>query len=283
MTSNQRLVLRWLRKHCSESGLIRVSNRELEAVFSWSHQYTQKILSSLVSAGYLEERQKGIGRRATKYRVSVAATLSGRSGNHKDVAQHVPSYNPFGTKPFRYITPRNTPRNNNRDNAQTVAHVQNIFDNALRVRKPVDRSSSPFKKFRRHCDNPEDWQSSDFVCYFSFVYKVRYGEYPKLEWPKDIGAARTLLKRIGDPIALKSFIQIAFSQCKRNPPHGLHSFSFGRFYEEIIDREVDESILDEYDDEYVFPWLKEQLLQRSRLAAQEYTRNLVRRGLGIYN
>lgn len=279
MTSNQRLVLRWLRKHCSESGLIRVSNRELEVVFSWSHQYTQKILSSLVSAGYLEERQKGIGRRATKYRVSVAATLSGRSGNQKEVQKDTHSYGPPKTKPFRYITPRN----NTRDNAQTVVHVQNIFDNALRVRKPVNGDSSPFKRFRKRCDHVEEWQSSDFVCYFSFVYKVRYGEYPKLEWPKDIGAARTLLKRIGDPLALKSFIQIAFSQCKRNPPHGLYSFSFGRFYEEIIDREVDESILDEYDDEYVFPWLKEQLLQRSRLAAQEYTRNLVRRGLGIYN
>jgi hypothetical protein len=149
------------------------------------------------------------------------------------------------------------------------------------VRKPVKSDSSPFKRFRKRCDKVENWQSTDFVCYFSLVYKVRYGEYPKLEWGKDIGAARTLLKRIGDPIALKSFIQIAFSQCSRNAPHGLYSFSFGKFYEEVIDREVDEAILDEYDDEYVFPWLKDKILQKSRIAAQEYQRNLVRIGLGI--
>jgi len=281
MTSNQRVVLRWLRKHCSDSGVIRVSNRELEVIFSWSHQYTQKILSSLVSAGYLEELQKGTGHRATRYLVSSSGNHSSSSGNHKDVAHHVPSYNPFETKPFRYVK---TPRNNNRDIAQTVAHVQNIFDNvAIRVRKSVEKGSTPFKRFRKHFDRPEEWQSSDFVCYFSFVYKVRYGEYPKLEWPKDLGAARTLLKRIGDPIALKSFIQIAFSQCKRNPPHGLYSFSFGRFYEEIIEREVDEAILDEYDDEWVFPWLSEERKRQGREATREYLNNLTRRSLGIYN
>ena len=279
MTSNQRLVLRWLRKHCNDSGVIRVSNRELEVVFSWSHQYTQKMLSSLVSAGYLEELQKGMGRRATRYLVSFSGNHSASSGNHEDVNQYVPSYNPFGTKPFRYVK---TPRNKYRDNAQTIAHVQNIFDNvAMRVRKPVKKDSTPFKRFRRHCDRVEEWQSSDFVCYFSFVYKVRYGEFPKLEWSKDLGAARTLLKRIGDPIALKSFIQIAFSQCKRNPPHGLYTFSFGKFYEDVIEREVDETILDDYDDEYVFPWLRQEMLHHSRQIAEDYQRKLVRIGLGL--
>lgn len=279
MTSNQRLVLRWLRKNCSQSGIIRASSRELEAVFCWSHQYTQKILRSLVSAGYLEERQKGMGHRATEYRVVSSGNQSASSGNKGATSQQVHSGNPFQTKQFIYITPRN----NNRHNAQSIAHIQSIFDNALRVRKPVQRDGTPFKKFRRRCDNPEEWQSSDFVCYFSFVYRVRYGEYPKLEWSKDIGAARTLLKRIGDRLALKSFIQIAFSQCKRNPPHGLHSFSFGRFYEEVIDREINEQILDEYDDDYVFPWLYEKVRKEGVAASIEYNARLTRRALGIYD
>lgn len=278
MTRNQRLVLVWLQDNCSDSGIIRVSNRELESVFDWSHQYTQKILSYLVGTGYLEELQKGTGRRATKYRLSISGNQNGSSGNHKDVAHHVPSYNPFETKPFRYINPRN----NNVDIAHTIAHVQNVFDNvAIRVRKPVSREGTPFKKFRRHCDKVEEWRSSDFVCYFSFVYKVRYGEYPKLEWSKDLGAARTLLKRIGDPLSLKAFIQIAFSQCKRNPPNGLYSFSFGRFYEEIIDREISEELLDEYDDEYVFPWLKQKRLRESTKVQDEYDRNMLSVYLGL--
>jgi hypothetical protein len=283
MTRNQQSVLRWLRSYCNASGFIKVSNSEIAEVFGWSQQYTQKILSSLVSAGYLEELQKGAGHRPTRYRVSASHNLFTSSHNQLPDRQQVQDKPKKSVAPFRLFTiPVRKPRESAQPN--TRSYIQHIFDNvAVDVYKPVRTGNSPFKRFKSRWDRVEEWTGADFVCYFSLVYKVRFGEMPKLEWAKDIGAARVLRKRLGgDPIALKGYIQIAFYRCKR-PPDGLHTFSYGRTYQDIKDMEVPEEVLDEYDDEYVFPWLKEQLLQRSRLAAQEYTRNLVRRGLGIYN
>jgi hypothetical protein len=287
MTKSQRLVLVWLKERCSHSGVIRVSNQEVAQAFGWSQVHGKRILNSLVEQGHLEELQKGIGRRATKYRVSASHTPFRSSHNQlattknrKQPGQQVPSHTPKRFAPFRYI---NTPRNIQGENAQTIAHVQNIFDSvSIRVKKPVATNSSPFKRFQRHWSRVEIWAATDFVCYYSFVYRVRFGTTPVIQWAKECGAARILLKRIGDPIAFKAFLQIAFAISKR-PPKGLHTFSWGDFYEEVIDREVDEAILDEYDDEYVYPWLKQEMIRRSREAAAEYNRSQIRRALGIYN
>ena len=281
MTNNQRVVLCWLRENCSAVGIIRVSNSEIAEIFGWSQQYTQKILSNLVKAGYLEERQKGMGHRATKYRVS-SHNQSASSHNQGADAQHVQKSRQKRVAPFRYI---NTPRKH-KDSAQTIAHIRNVFDRvAVDVYKPVKTTSSPFKRFQERWDKVEKWRGPDFVCYFSHVYRVRFGDTPTLEWPKNLGAARLLLKRVGDPIALKAFIQVAFYKCKR-PPDGLYSFSYGRTYQDVKDilaSDVPEEVLDEYDDEYVYPWLRQELRRRSHEAQLEYDRMLVQRGLGIYN
>lgn len=278
MNDNQFFVWQWLQDNCTVAGVIRCSNSKIADEFGWSQPYALKILRYLVKVGCLEELQKGTGHRPTKYRVLSSHNQSLSSHNQGETSQQVYSGNPFKTKPFRYI---NNPRNIPRDNAQTKAHIQNIFDNvAIRVRQPVQRDNTPFKRFRRHCDQVEEWKTSDFVCYFSLVHRVRFGKYPSLEWSKDLGAARTLLKRIGDPLALKAFIQIAFAICKKQP-NGLYSFSFGSFYEDVINREIDDAILDEYDDELVFPWLKQELSRRGHEAAIEYQRNLNRVYLGF--
>lgn len=275
MTRNQLSVLRWLRSYCDAASIIRVSNSEIAEVFGWSQPYAKRILSKLVASGYLEVLQPGAGHRATRYLVT-SASHNPFTTSHNQVQVTKDSLQE--TKPFRYTKTHN---NTQGDIAQTIAHVQNIFDNvAIRVRKPLRSGATPFKKFRQHCDKVEEWKSTDFVCYFSLVYKVRFGETPKLEWSKDVGAAKTLLRRVGDPLALKSFIQIAFSVCKR-PPNGLYSFSYGSFYEEVIDREISEAILDEYDDEYVFPWLFIERKKTATLVQDEYDRKMLKVYLGL--
>ncbi len=282
MTRNQRLVLRWFEEHCSASDIIRVSADEIALIFNWSHQYTKKILRSLVDDGDLEILQRGTGRRATKYRViGSSGNQNGSSGNQRETAQHVPSGNQKRVGPFRYIS---TPRNSKYADTNVQEHVRNVFEKfAVDIYTPVRVNNSPFKRFKTHWDRVEKWSGPDFVCYFSHVHRVRFGDSPTIDWPKNVGAARTLLRRIGDPLAFKTFIQVAFSLCKRRPD-GLYTFSYGRTYQDIKDilaSEVPEEILDEYDDEQVFPWLLEDLKRRSREAALEYQRNLNKVYLGL--
>lgn len=296
ISDNHQFVMQWLVDRCSNSGVIRVSNSEIALVFGWSQPYAKKILSKLIQAGYLEELQKGTGHRATKYRVSFSHNRHPSSHNQgvspghtpQNASQHVPSHNqrPSNDASAKKVFPfRHTKTTGQaRDNAQTVAHVQNIFDNfALRVRHTVKPSSSPFKRFQQRSSVVESWNTTDFVCYYSHVYKVRFGDLPKLEWKKECGAARNLLKRLHDDrVAFKTFIQIAFAICKKRPD-GLYTFSFGKFYEEIIERELDEAILDEYDDGWVFPWLAEERKRKGREATREYINNQTLRSLGIYS
>jgi hypothetical protein len=286
VTRNQRFALRWLTDNCSASGVVRVSAWELGLNLGWSRQYARQILNALVDDDYLSVLRQGTGHGATKFRVlSLSETKqrlvttntleSGRrrvpSDNIKDLLYLVKS------KPLGITREGDSARRHYRD------RIQNIFDNvAIRVKKPVQVKNTPFKRFQEHCDIPEVWKSTDFVCYFSFVHKVRWGEMPKLEWAKECGAARTLLRRIGDPYAFKAFIQVAFYISKRRPK-GLYSFSFGDFYEEVIDREVTDEILDEYDDECVFPWLWEKVKREGIAASVEYNARLTRRAFGIYD
>jgi len=152
----------------------------------------------------------------------------------------------------------------------------------VRTLKPVKTSGGPFRRFRGHWDRVQKWGATDFVCYYSFVHRVRFGDEPALNWPIECGSARTLLKRVGGPEELKAFIQVAFGISKRKP-NGLRSFVYDYVYDQVINADEDYVVgfQDEYDDEYVFPWVKDKILQKSRIAAQEYQRNLVRIGLGI--
>lgn len=285
MTRNQLSVLRWLRNYCSVASTIRVSNSEIAEVFGWSQPYAKRILSGLVENGSLQVLQKGTGHRPTKYLVSPSHNQTRASHNQMETSQKVQNSVQKRFTPFRYY---NNPRNNTREGEYAYtdvrAHVQNVFDNvAVDVYKPVRTGNTPFKRFKQHCDMVEKWKGPDFVCYFSLVFRVRFGEAPRLDWKKDVGAARILRQRLGgDPLALKAFIQIAFAQCKRRPD-GLHTFTYGKIYQNAKDSEITDDILDEYDDEYVFPWLKEKYRQERTAASVEYTKNLVLRSLGIYS
>lgn len=283
MTKNQRIVLRWLADSCSASGVVKVSAWELSLSFGWSRQYTRMILKQLVDCGKLSVLRQGTGHGATKFRVLLASHATDRLVTTKDVEDvnpQVPSDNTKRVTPFRLF------RTSNKEglyaHTDMRAHMQNVFDNlAVNVYKSTRTGNSPFKRFRTRCDKVEKWTGPDFVCYFSYVYKVRFGEMPKLEWAKDIGAARLLRKRLGDdPLALKGYIQIAMSLSKR-PPDGLHTFSYGRTYQDIKDMEVPDEILDEYDDDYVFPWLFEKVKSNSRNVQVEYDRQMLKTYLGI--
>jgi hypothetical protein len=260
-------------------GTVRVSASEIALIFGWSEQYTKKTLRNLIEDGSLEILQAGAGHRARKYGVpSFRGNQNGPRGNQGGITNQVQKVVQKRVSPFRYIE---NPRNTQGDNAHSIARIQSIFDKAIDVYKTAKPSNSPFKRFRRHWDRAEKWTGPDFVCYFSFVFRLRFGETPKLDWKKDVGAARLLRHRFGgDPLALKAFIQIAFYRCKRQPD-GLHTFTYGRFYQDIKDMEISEEILDEYDDAYVFPWLKQQRLKESARVQDEYDRNMLRVYLGL--
>jgi hypothetical protein len=286
VTRNQRFALRWLTDSCSASGVIRVSAWELGINLGWSRQYARQILNSLIDGGHLSVLRQGTGHGATKFRVLSLAETKQRlvtTNTLESGRRQTPSDNLKDLLHFGYSKPIGINKEIQHGRVHYREHVQNIFDNvAIRVKKPTQTKSTPFKRFREHCDLPEVWKATDFVCYFSFVHKVRWGEMPKLEWAKECGAARTLLRRIGDPYAFKAFIQVAFHISKRKPK-GLYSFSFGDFYEEVIDREVTDEVLDEYDDTCVFPWLYQKAREESIAASREYNARLTRRAFGIYD
>lgn len=284
MTRNQRFALRWLTDSCSASGVVRVSAWELGLNLGWSRQYARQILNALIDGGHLTVLRQGTGHGATKFRVLSLSETKQRlvtTNTLESGRRRVPSDN---IKDLFYFSKNKTlgiTRETKYGRRYYRERIQNIFDNvAIHVKKPVQVKNTPFKRFQEHCDTPEVWKSTDFVCYFSFVHNVRWGEMPKLEWSKECGAARTLLRRIGDPYAFKAFIQVAFYISKRRPK-GLYSFSFGDFYEEVIDREVTDEILDEYDDTYVFPWLYQEYKKTSTQVQDEYDKHLLKTYLGL--
>lgn len=284
MTKNQRLVLRWFESNCNNSGVIKVGIVEIGQIFHWSHQYTHKILNQLISKGCLEELQKGTGRRVTKYLVVSSSCNQGASScNQKEVPHHVPSHNQNGTS----LLSSNKTRTlfGQREYARSSTHTRGeyIFENAARPLKHVKTNSNPFSRFKSRWETPDKWNATDFVCYYSFVHKVRFGDNPVLNWPVECGAARTLLRRLKTPEQFKVFIQVAFGISTRKP-NGLRSFVYDYFYTKVVDTREDviDTFMDEYDDEQVFPWLKQEVVRRSHVAAVEYQKNLVLRGLGLY-
>jgi hypothetical protein len=303
VTRNQRLVLVWFEDHCSLRGIVKVSNSEIGLIFGWSQPYAKRILKNLTDSGNLEILQKGIGRRPTKYQVTsishnqidLAITSSKSSGGTpQNVAHYVPSGNQNGSLerqqaafkkelvPFRlYSTPR---KNKEKENAYRSTHIRNgtVFDTVPSLLKAVKTASSPFKRFKTHCDNVDQWNGPDFVCYFSFVYRVRFGETPELNWPMEVGAARILLSRLEERWKFKVFIQTAFLFAKRKP-NGLRTFTNDYKFREIISQRYTEDQLDEYHDECVFPWLWEKVKREGIAASVEYNARLTRRAFGIYD
>lgn len=284
MTKNQRSVLRWLQERCSASGIIRCSQAEIALEFCWSQPYALKILRSMVEDELLQELHKGKGHGASKYRIVDHPKSSSHNQNgslaitkkRKGSPQQVPSDN--SKKTFAFSDSKRLTDNIEEGMTRQrmrVASMQKMLDSADRVKKPVKTTNSPFRRFRQHWDDVSKWGTTDFVCYYSYLYKVRFGEEPALEWPMECGAARVLLGRLKLPEAFKGFLQIAFSRCKFKP-NGLRSFSFGSFYEEVVNSEVTQDILDDWDDEWVLPWLKEEMVARSRIENQKYNDNFIR-------
>lgn len=300
MTRNQRLVLVWFAEHCSARGIVRVSNTEIGLIFGWSQPYAKKILNSLVDAEELVVLQKGISHRPTKYQVTsiyhnqIDTTITNSASRPKppkNVAHHVPSHNqrqsqetqntvfPKNSLPFRYITTKEKEK----EYAQREAHIRNgtVFDNVPSNLKTIKTRSTPFKRFKTHCENVDQWRAPDFVCYFSYIFRVRWGENPELNWKMELGAARTLLSRI-PPWKLKVFIQTAALYDKRKP-NGLRSYTNDYRFREVAAQRFTADELDEYADDHVFPWLLAKLRQETVAASREYTRKLTMRAFGIYD
>jgi hypothetical protein len=292
MTENQESVLAWLRANCNASGIIRVSNGEIALIFGWSQQYARKILSRLVIKGHLVELQKGIGRRATKYQVTSGSDNRGLVSHNRGQEtqrrhQHVPSHT---QKPTQKRLVVGTTKKETlfgigiKENARssTPPRKLTVFENVEHPLQPVKRSGGPFKRFRNKWDRVEKWSATDFICYFSLVHRVRFGTSPVLNWPVDCGSARTLLKRLKTSQQFKLYIQVAFSLC-RKPPNGMRTFAYDYFYEQVVNTDEDyiEKAADEFEDEYVFPWLEQESRRRSHEAALEYQRHLNKVYLGL--
>src|SRR5580765_117096 len=279
MTRNQRLILRWLRERCSASGIIRCSSTEIADEFGLSQSQALRIMWALEDLGYLETVQKGKGRGPTKYRVlSRSYASNGPSGN----SQQVHSY---ASKRTFVVNKKDTLFGvGAKENAQPSTHIrkQDVFGGVEHPIKPVKLRSTPFKRFQQHWNKVGVWGAQDFVCYFSYVHKVRFGEAAALNWAIDVGCARTLAKRLHSPVEFKAFIQVAFAICKRKP-NGLRSFVYDYFYEQVVGADEDyiDHAMDEYDDEYVFPWLFAERKKQGVKAHDDYTRQLLKTYLGI--
>jgi len=283
-------------------GIVRVSSPEIGLIFGWSHQYTQKILNALLESEDLVLLQRGSGQRAAKYLVpsiscnqqELAATNSvSTSQPPRSVARHVPSCNqktskePQNTLFQKSVGPLGNAlgKDKDREYAYQSEHIRNgtVFDNVPSNLKRVKKKSSPFKRFRIHCENVRQWSGPDFVCYFSFCHRVKYGEMPTINWKMECGAANTLLKRLGgERWKLKVFLQQSFLFLKRKP-NGLRTLTNDYVFRDIIAQRYTEDELDEYADDYVFPWLYEKMKRESLAASREANARSIRRSLGIYD
>jgi hypothetical protein len=78
----------------------------------------------------------------------------------------------------------------------------------------------------------------------------------------------------------KAFLQLAFHQC-RFKPKGLRSFMYGDFYDEIVDGEVTQEMLDDWGDEEVLPWCRAARSVRTHAQMDEYYRRQAKVYFGI--
>lgn len=277
MTKNQRLIINWIRDRCSASGVIRCSGSEIALEFGFSQQYAARLLKDLLDDGHLEELSKGGGHRASKYRLdpSLATTKRESLATTKKTKKPKSQVQKDSIrKSFLHSSSKGRTEGSIEEPSELrtrVARMHAMLGSAERVRKPVKTSNSPFRRFRQHWDDVDSWGTTDFVCYFSYLYKVKFGEEPHLNWPQECGAARTLLKRLKEKEAFKGFLQISFARCKFKPK-GMMSFTYGSFYEEVIDSEVTQEILDDWDDDWVLPWLKEKMVEQAHQRNLEHQR-----------
>lgn len=254
-------VLSWLWQRKSASGVTRCSISAISSYLDISRSQVARILESLEDIGCLTVVDQGSGSKATKYRVLKPKVISSLVGFK--TYQKIPNPLGFGSNVKHGGTPKPTPK------PKASERMQAMFASAPRTRKHVTSTNTPFRRFRRHWDNVRAWTPSDFVVYYSYLYRVRFNEEPTLDWSKDCGSASTLLKRLKKPEALKGFLQISFHKC-RFKPKGIRSFTYGDFYDSVIDSEVTDDILDDWDDEWVLPWCIEERKQRSQRDYEKY-------------
>lgn len=215
-------------------------------------------------AGHLEELQKGIGHRPSKYQV-------------------VPSRNSLSShnKPL----PLPLGRGNKREQVFGSA-PKRIGEDEESLPVPQSRRQNregPMKKFKQRWDQVKVWGPMDIVCYYRWLYYTRYGIMPELDWSICIGTARNLLKRLKDPKAVKRYLQIAFT-IMRFKPQGLNSVYHSTLYEQVLQHWEDgEDFYDDYSDDWVFPWCKLKMRAASHKINLEYQRHLVQVGLSPQN
>jgi hypothetical protein len=258
MIKNQSIVLRWLQKNCSASGVIRRSTSEIAEEFGWSQPYATKILSSLVDEGLIVVLQKGTGHRASKYRV---LTSSHNSFSHN---QKPPTPLGVGNTQNKRASVFGSARTRIVESDEPL-----LFPQSRRVNR-----EGPMKKFRKIWDQASKWGPTDIVCYYRWLYHTRFGVMPAVDWTICCGTARALMKRLGGPKSVKRYLQIAFSVITYKP-QGLNSVYHSTTYEKVVQHwGDDEDLWDDYIDDYVFPWLRQELSRKADVMYREYQQKL---------
>jgi hypothetical protein len=137
----------------------------------------------------------------------------------------------------------------------TYMKLRGIFDGVPKMRTvSPPRKKNPRIRFRERSHDVSLWGATDFVVYYSLLYRRRYGEEPALDWARECGAARNLLARLHTPDRVKVFLQVSFAVAKFKPK-GVSSFTFSGHFDSVLEKDVTPALIDDYEDEEVFPWL----------------------------
>lgn len=265
-SDQRRLVLKWLWQRKSATLLVRCSITDIAEELELSRTKTARILETLADIGAIEVLDVGQGQRPNKYRVLRQTVVLQVHSVPKETA--VKSTSTFVAKPSRVkkaaaISP--TPlgvgqtADSKRERIFGKAHVRIGEDDHLPPTPQSRRSSreGPMKTFRKKWDQVKRWGPTDIVCYYRLLYLARFGVTPEIDWPVCCGTASKLLKRLGTTHAVKHYLQVAFA-IARFKPQGLNSLYHTTLYEQVRERWDDEDLIDDYEDEWVFPWLKQQ-------------------------
>jgi hypothetical protein len=275
---NRLVLLNWLSGRMSASKVVRCSAAKIGDEFGWSKQYTFRMLGRLEDDGFIATIDLGTGKRSNKWKIlrpehsqgaaSRTKKQKGATTDEKEVNKHVPVGNLFT------ISKNKNPENSSKRKSP-VYNVRAAFTSTSHTRKRVTTDANPFIRFKQVWDDADVWSAPDLVCYFSYLYSFRFGEKPDLNWPREVGSAKTILKRCKKGHVAKVFLQVAFVIAKFKPK-SLASFTYTDFFDSVIEQDVTPALIDDYEDDSIFPWLREERKRVADQASTEYLKELMK-------
>lgn len=277
-SEQRRLVLKWLWRRKSATSIVRCSITEIAEELDLSRSNTARILDTLAEVGAVEVLDVGQGQRPNKYRV-LKQTIHPSSLYVHSVGERRPKNaverkdGPTKPSPIPLGIGLIGDKKSKRERIFGGEHTR--VDESLPPVPKSRRSSreGPMKTFRKKWDQVKRWGPTDIVCYYRLLYLARFGVTPEVDWPVCCGAATALLKRLGTPRAVKHYLQVAFA-IARFKPQGLNSLYHSTLYEKVRERWDDDDLIDDYEDEWVFPWLKQHRIEQSHERNLQYYQQL---------